>query len=581
MATTEMLINGNNIPTCDHLNVPHDEASKTCFAGQKQGGWTTFPFVTVTLMGLTIAAAGWNANLTVYLIERFNIKNIEAAQISNVVNGSSNFFPIAGAIIADSFLGNFIVVSASSFISLLGLVLLTLTASLQSLRPQLCNKGLLETCETPSQFQFAILYSAITLVALGMGGTRFTIASMGADQFEKAKDQGTFFNWYFFTLYVASAIGIIAIVYVENNVGWGLGFGLCLAINAAGLAVFILGKRYYRHIKPRGSPFTNLARVVVATIWKKKIPSVSSESKDYYYGNISTETKMAVQGPTSSFRFLNRAALKNEPQDGPPSESWSLCTVQQVEDLKRLIRIFPLWSTGIFLSTPIGIQSSLMILQALSMDRHLGPHLNIPAGTFLVFMLMSTAISLSVMNSFLFPICQKLARRPLSPLQRIGIGHVLNIAGMALSALIESRRLNKVRSHTLTHQPNSIVPMSAFWLVPPLAVVGVGEAFHFPGQVALYYQEFPVLLRSTATAMISLLVAAGFYLSTALINLIQRVTGWLPNNINEGRIDNVFWLLVVIGCANFAYYITCSMLYKYKNVPNPGQKSVAINRSSS
>ncbi|KAF9598397.1 hypothetical protein IFM89_027830 [Coptis chinensis] len=581
MAITELPLNGNNKPPGHHLNVPDEEVSTTCVISQKQGGWTTFPFVTVTLMGLTIAASGWNTNLTVYLIERFNIKNIEAAQISNVVNGSSSFFPIVGAIIADSFLGNFFVVSASSFISLLGLLLLTLTASLQSLRPQLCNKALLETCETPSQFQFAILFSAMTLVALGMGGTRFTIAAMGADQFDKAKDQGTFFNWYFFTLYLALVIGITAIVYVEDNVGWGLGFGLCLGINAVGLAVFLLGKRYYRHIKPRGSPFTNLARVVVAAIRKKKVLSVSSESKDYYYGDISTENKLAVQGPTSSFRFLNCAALKNEAHDEPPTESWRLCTVQQVEDFKSLISIFPLWATGIFVSTPIGIQNALMVLQALSMDCHLGPHVNIPAGTFLVFTLLSTAISLSVMDRYLFPIWQKLARRPLRPLQRIGIGHVLNIVGMALSALVETRRLHKVRSHNLTHQPNSIVPMSAFWLVPPLAIIGVGEAFHFPGQVALYYQEFPVSLRSTATAMISVVIASGYYLSTALVDLIQRVIGWLPNNINEGIIDKVFWLLVVIGCTNFAYYITCAMFYKYKNVPNPGQKFETVNGSSS
>ncbi|PIA28753.1 hypothetical protein AQUCO_06700043v1 [Aquilegia coerulea] len=77
--------------------------------------------------------------------------------------------------------------------------------------------------------------------------------------------------------------------------------------------------------------------------------------------------------------------------------------------------------------------------------------------------------------------------------------------------------------------------------------------------------------------MISLLVAAGFYLSTALIDLIQKVTGWLPDNINEGRIDNVFWVLVVIGVINLGYYITCAMLYRYKNVENAEEKSEIAN----
>ncbi|KAF5201690.1 NRT1/ PTR FAMILY 2.6 [Thalictrum thalictroides] len=263
-------------------------------------------------------------------------------------------------------------------------------------------------------------------------------------------------------------------------------------------------------------------------------------------------------------------------QEGKLSESWSLCTVQQVEDFKSLIKIFPLWSTTIFLSTPIAIQMSLMVLQALTMDRHVGSHFSIPSSSFLVFTLISTAVSLSIFDRFLFPAWKKLTHRSMTPLLRLGIGHVLNIVGMAGSALVESRRLHVVRTHNLTNQPNSVAPMSALWLVAPLAIVGVGEAFHFPGQVALYYQEFPTSLKSTATAMISLVIAVSFYLSTALINLIQRITGWLPDNINEGRIDNVFWMLAIIGVINFGYYITCAMLYKYNNVENAEQKSETV-----
>lgn len=274
-------------------------------------------------------------------------------------------------------------------------------------------------------------------------------------------------------------------------------------------------------------------------------------------------------------RFLNRAALKtvSETEQGRKlTESWSLCTVQQVEDLKNLIRILPLWSTGPFLSTPIGIVMGLMAIQALSMDRHLGPHLSVPAGTFLVFAQIATAVSLSVLDRFLFPMWKKLTRRSMTPLVRVGIGHVLNIIAIVLSALVEIRRLHLVRSHNLTHQPHSIVPMSAFWLVAPLFIVGVGEAFHLPGQVALYYQEFPVSLRSTATAMIALQIACGFYFSTALIDLFQKVTVWLPDNTNEGRIDNVFWVSVGISVVNFGYYIACAVLYKYKNLESSEQK---------
>ena len=73
--------------------------------------------------GLSLGAGGWLINLIVYLIEEFNLKSIDAAQISNVVNGCS-LLPVIGAIISDSFLGSFSVILISSVVSLLVLVLI-------------------------------------------------------------------------------------------------------------------------------------------------------------------------------------------------------------------------------------------------------------------------------------------------------------------------------------------------------------------------------------------------------------------------------------------------------------------------
>lgn len=72
-----------------------------------------------TLAGLMLSGWGWLTNLIVYLIEEFNVKSIDATQISNVVHGCLNMIPILGAILADSYLGSFSVVSIFSFFSLL------------------------------------------------------------------------------------------------------------------------------------------------------------------------------------------------------------------------------------------------------------------------------------------------------------------------------------------------------------------------------------------------------------------------------------------------------------------------------
>ena len=64
---------------------------------------------------------------------------------------------------------------------------------------------------------------------------------------------------------------------------------------------------------------------------------------------------------------------------------WRLCSAQQAEpeDLKSLIRIFPILSSSIFFSIPLGGPNELdgpTRLQALTIDHHLGPHFKIPAG---------------------------------------------------------------------------------------------------------------------------------------------------------------------------------------------------------
>lgn len=535
------------------------EAPFSTTTDRKQGGWITFPFIIASTAALTLASGGWAANLLVYLIKEFHVKSIDAAQISNLVNGSTSLIPVIGAIIADSFLGCYSVVWISSFISFLGIVLLFLTTTIHSLRPQHCEDGSSSSCKTPSKLQFSILYTGITLASIGIGGLRSTITTMGANQFQNPKDQGVYFNWYFVTTYLASVISSTAIVYIEDNVSWKLGFGLSVGTSILGLAIFLLGTRFYHRTKPEKSPFTGIARVVVATILKRKV-RLSSESEDFYYGyDGGLKVKKVASAPTKSFRFLNRAAFKSETDinpDGSVANPWKTCTVQQVEELKTLIRIFPIWSSSIFLATPIGMQSSLAVLQALTMDRRLGPHFKIPPASVLVFVLISTSIFLTIFDRFLIPLSQKLFDKVPTPLQRIGIGHILNIISMAISALVESKRHNLAQSKHL---------ISVLWLVPQLAIVGIGEAFHFPGQVDLYYQEFPDSLKSLSTAMIFLIIAVAFYLSTALIDLVRNV-GWLPDDINYGRLDNVYWVLVVIGVLNFGYYVVCACLYKNQSV---------------
>ncbi|KAL6203086.1 hypothetical protein ACLB2K_026790 [Fragaria x ananassa] len=238
---------------------------------------------------------------------------------------------------------------------------------------------------------------------------------------------------------------------MEDNMGYKWGFGLAVAANVFAMAIFLSGTRFYRHIKPQGSPFVVLTRVVVAATRKRNL-RLSSESKDYcYYGQEGvTGTDGVATTPSRRFSFFNRAAQKVEGDMKPGgniANPWRLCTGHQVEDFKTVLRLMPLWSSTIFLSTPIAIQGNLTIVQALTMDRHLGPHFLIPAGSVIVVVLISGAIFVALIDGILCPLWQKLTGHSPTPLQRIGIGHILTVLTMVVSALVESIRLKISQDH--------------------------------------------------------------------------------------------------------------------------------------
>lgn len=174
---------------------------------------------------------------------------------------------------------------------------MTLTASFPSLRPSPCTTNMSLPCHSPSNLQYGILYATLGFACIGFGGTRFTTATMGAHQFEDPKSIGIYFNWYYCVMYVASAISSTAIIYVQDNVSWTLGFGIALAANLVALILFLSGMKFYRRIKPKGSPFTSIARVIVAAVRKRRVSSTVHQQYNY-----DTDDKSSI-ALSDSFRY--------------------------------------------------------------------------------------------------------------------------------------------------------------------------------------------------------------------------------------------------------------------------------------
>lgn len=206
-----------------------------------------------------------------------------------------------------------------------------------------------------------------------------------------------------------------------------------------------------------------------------------------------------------------------------------------------LLATLPIWSCGILLSLSVGVLLFMAVLQALDMDRSLGSRFKVPAGSITVASLAIFIIVTLVVDGVVFPLWRRATGVIPTRLQRVGLGHVINVVAMVSAALVERRRLSIVRTHDRdgSEALGWVTPMSMMWLVFPLA--GAGVAVHFPDNMAFYYLKFPTTMWTLATAMAPLFSGLGFFLTTPFLDMVKRHTSWLPLNINEGRLDNVYW----------------------------------------
>ncbi|CAI0453610.1 unnamed protein product [Linum tenue] len=158
-------------------------------------------------------------------------------------------------------------------------------------------------------------------------------------------------------------------------------------------------------------------------------------------------------------------------------------------------------------------------------------------------------------------------------LQRMGIGLILGIFCMIVSGLVE-----EYRKHIAATKPGlgiapkggTISSMSAMWLVPQLVLTGLAEGFNYIAQVEFFYKQFPEGMRSVAQACFFAGNALASYLSGFLVSLVHHITkgskrgDWLPDDLNEGKLDYFYFMLAGLGVLNLGYFLVCARWYTYK-----------------
>ncbi|XP_077234876.1 protein NRT1/ PTR FAMILY 8.3-like [Tasmannia lanceolata] len=535
----------------------------------KTGNWRASSILLGVECLESLAFFGIAANLVIYLSKVFHEGNASVAASIGTWVGTGFLTPFLGALIADAYWGRYRTISVFALIYLLGMVILTLSASLPSLKPPSCEGN---SCRSATEAQKVVFFFGLYLIAFGSGGVKSSLLPLGADQFEdgnpiERERKESFFNWFYFSINLGALISSTVIVWIQENVDWALGFGIATFFIALAVVVFFSGTSIYRLQRPSGSPLNRILQVLVASLRKTSL-KVPVDSCNLFEARDKNSTILGSRRleHTDEFRFLDKAATISDfdAQNGNSASPWILCTITQVEELKILLRLLPIWLSSIVYSIAYAQMSTTFIEQGAAMNTKIRTF-SVPPASLFAFEVLSVMFWILIYDTVLITIGKKFVGegRGLSQLQRMGIGHFLMILAMSVAALVEMKRLGSFMSG------NTI---SIAWQLPQYFIFGASEVFNYVSQLEFFYGQGPDTMRSMCTASSLLTISLGNYLSSFLVMLVMHLSsrggrsGWIPDDLNEGHLDYFFWAMAGLSTLNFVIYLACTKRYRLKKV---------------
>ncbi|CAN6288572.1 unnamed protein product [Urochloa humidicola] len=512
----------------------------------------------------SLAFAAISPNLVTYLTTVLHEKKVDAARNVSAWLGACFLSPLLGAFIADTYWGRYWTIVVSIPIYILAMLILIASASLPVF-----------SASSYHDLHSAVVYLGLYLLAISNGGLKPCISTFGADQFDvndpvELAQKGSFFNWYFFLTSTSSLLSGTVIVWLEDNVGWAVGYIIPAVLMLFFFVVFVAGSRIYRFRGTEASPLTSIFQVVVAAVrkWHLQLPDDNS----LLYGQTSSPSTADANHKnkhSNQFRFLDKAAIApSDNESVMQMSSWRLCTVQQVEELKMLLSMSPTWGSFVIYFSVAAQMQSTLVEQGMFMDNHIGSFA-IPPASMPIVSICSFLIWIPIYEIILIPLARHFTgkEKGFAQSQRLGIGQALSTLTVVLAALLETRRLAIAEANGLKDQ-DVPVPISILWQVPVYLVHGAAAVFGGIGLTEFFYDEAPVNMRSLCAALGQLATAAGSYFSSFILSIVAVATirggepGWIPDNLNEGHLDYFFWMMAALSLLNLALFVGYSMRHK-------------------
>ncbi|KAI3521738.1 hypothetical protein L1887_11210 [Cichorium endivia] len=550
----------------------------------QHGGIVAASFVLVVEVLENLAYLANASNLVLYLSKFMHYTPSNSSNIVSNFMGTAFLLALLGGFLADAFFTTYCIYLISATIELMGLLILTMQARSRSLKPESCLSTNRNTkCQEIEGGKEALLFIGLYLVALGVGGIKGSLPPHGAEQFDEDTTQGrknrsSFFNYYVFCLACGALIAVTFAVWIEDNKGWQWGFGISTLAILISIPIFLLGSTFYRIKLPTGSPITTIFKVLAAAFFNTCFPknarnAVVSTNRS----PTSNSHSKKEEDITEDLTFLNIAVTNTS-----TFPTFSV-TTKQVEEVKIVLKIFPVFLSTIMLNCCLAQLSTFSVQQAATMDTKIGSLL-VPPASLPVFPVIFIMILAPMYDHVIIPFARKITKTEMgiTHLQRIGIGLFLSIMAMAVAALVEKKRKGVAFQENLMNSTQPL-PITFLWVSLQYLFLGSADLFTLAGMMDFFFTEAPFSMRSLATSLSWASLAMGYYLSSVLISIVNNVTGtfrhtpWLyGSNLNHYHLERFYWLMCALSGVNFLVYIIWSKSYKYGSKCSTGSKETQM-----
>ncbi|KAK3091819.1 hypothetical protein FSP39_022886 [Pinctada imbricata] len=469
------------------------------------------------------------ANLVLFCTSKLKLSSSDASSVSLVFSGTVYIIPVFGGYISDAFAGKYNTILGSGLIYLLGLFLLP--ASAVDYENWFGDDAENLPYNLSVSMRKTYFFLGLVFVAIGTGGIKANVGPFGAQQVDDLGPEAvqTFFNWFYWFINAGSFIAYVGVAYIQQNISFALGFLIPLLSMIVSLIVFVAVRSKYHHVEPGGSILKDSIGVCLATRCR-------------------------------GFRSVRGS------YGGPYSD-------EMVDGVISVLRVIPVFLLVILFWAIYSQMQSTFFLQGERMDVDIGDT-KMPVAALNVFNTIIIMLTIPLMDRVVYPVLKKYDRSP-TLLQRIGVGFILAGLSVVVAGVVEIYRKDILSekggiSQDLGDETFNASTLTVFAQIPQFACVGAGEVFASIAGLEFAYSQAPEFMQGLVMGLFLMTSGLGSYVSEAILKIVRAATGtqppdsWYPDEINDGKVEYLFFLLAGLMALNLVIFIVIAKFYKYR-----------------